>query len=51
VSYGDDLAADVVVKPVDTVGVDKTVADPAAGPHCLLNVTQNLYSFTVLLTH
>jgi len=42
VRNSDDLSADVVVKSVDAVGVDETVADPAASPHRLLNVAQDL---------
>jgi len=39
VCNGDDLSANIVVKSVDTVSVDEAITDPAAGPHCLLNVT------------
>ena len=39
---GDDLASDVVVEPVDAIGVDEAVADPDARLHRLLNFTQNL---------
>ena len=42
VSYGDDLAADVVVESVDAVCVDEAVADPASSLHRLLDVTQHL---------
>jgi len=47
-SNGDDLSTDVVVKSVDTVGVDKTISDPTAGLYRLLNVTQDLSVTSVL---
>jgi hypothetical protein len=42
VCNGNNLATDVVVESVDTVGVDEAVSDPAASPHGLLDVTHHL---------
>ena len=39
---GDDLSSDVVVQPVDGVGVDEAVAGPKAGLHAFLDFAQNL---------
>ena len=39
---GDDFAADVVVQPVDGVGVDEAVAGPKPGLHALLDFAENL---------
>jgi len=47
VRNGNDLSADVVVKSVDTIGVDEAIADPAAGPHGLRDVTQYLPSQSI----
>ena len=38
----DDLAADVVVEPVDAVGVDEAVPDPQTSLHGLVHLPQNI---------
>ena len=39
---GDDFAADVVVQPVDGVGIDEAVTGPKPGLHALLDFPENL---------
>ena len=42
VGNGDDLSSDIVVDPVDGVGVDETVPHPQTSPHCLFHLTYHL---------
>jgi len=43
-SNGDNLAANIIVEPVDAVGVDETVTNPKASLDALLNLTEHLES-------
>ena len=42
VSDSDDFSAHVIIESVYTVGVDKTITDPASGLHSLLNLSDYL---------
>lgn len=41
VRYGADLAAHVVIEPVERVGIDEAVADPNAGSHALVDLVED----------
>lgn len=51
--YGDNLAAHIVIDPIDGVGVDETVTDPQASFHLFGHFAQDLFveRFQLFMAH